>query len=122
MTREQRLTLFLGKCWHEYKKISEYTWKCQCGSIVSNPAYGLPHRTFLTWEDMGDVKDELVERGLWDEFDSFMEKTWYSNCNLLTYSSYILQPQRFCDLADEFLMGLEGKDERSNNGSNLQSK
>ena len=77
LTENQKrlLTEFLGECWHEYiKQPPLEKWEidqgyiqtalCSCGShscLKSN-------RTFTTYQDLGDVKDKLVEKGLWRKF------------------------------------------------------
>jgi hypothetical protein len=79
MTDDDRKLLtekLLGEEWHEWfddggKHFSEWrSYTCGiCGKNVESPVEPA-NRTFLTWQDVGDVKDKLVEKGMWREFEN----------------------------------------------------
>lgn len=58
------------------------SWLCSCGRTFG-AIHGLrchqglhngKNRTFLTWQDVGDVKKKLVEKGMWDDFEAYALK------------------------------------------------
>jgi hypothetical protein len=101
----KRLTLYLGECWHEWKgPNSNFCSKCD--------KYAERNRTFTTYEDLGKLKDKLVENGEWGEFcewvnwsfDNSKTKWW----NAGQFSKWLINPDR-CGLVAEYLKQKEGK-------------
>ena len=80
MTDDDRklLTEFLGETWHEPTALSmkypDFKNSCVCG------AEGWPepckNRTFTSPTDVFEVKDKIVEMGLWREFENAAYHTW----------------------------------------------
>jgi hypothetical protein len=64
--QKRLLTEFLGECWHEFSKdVEGFDGPCvKCRTWRSSSIV----RTFLTYQDLGDVKEKLVEKGLWSSF------------------------------------------------------
>ena len=91
LTEKQRrlLTEWLGECYHEPDRDSavgcyqgEYTVRqtCEkCGKILSTTEkVYLGNRTFDTWQDLGDLKEKLVEKGLWINFEGLAYKSFFN--------------------------------------------
>jgi len=57
----------LGECWHDWHRSAGFgNWLCHtCRKEVM---IQIPNRTFITWQDVGDVKEKLVEMGRWERF------------------------------------------------------
>jgi hypothetical protein len=116
------LTEFLGECWHENpgKPISTYAadvFTCvKCGEYFNRLNSG---RTFTTWQDMGDVKEKLVE-GEWAKFWHYAEEKFMEepideeeliyreteDSFVTDFANWLIQPTRFCQLAVDFLKGV----------------
>jgi hypothetical protein len=119
MTENQKrlLTEFLGECWHE----SLETRKCQnCGEVMAIcdhiPGDGVDwkHRTFTTWQDLGDVKDKLVENGRLTDFLEWVLNYAYYNKIILSRREHVgvawcwwesLSALDRCRLVAEYLEG-----------------
>jgi len=112
------LTEYLDECWHEFKELNylpilganTHDHKCtKCVFIFSyNFVFnkGRGHRTFTTWEDLGALKNKLVEKGDWRDFFGFARNSWdEANVN-----NWLMVPARFCELCSQFL------EERGKNG------
>jgi len=61
----------LGECWHDWHRSAGF-WNWLCHKCEKEMMIQVPHRTFSTWQDVGDVKEKLVEMGRWDEFYNWM--------------------------------------------------
>jgi hypothetical protein len=107
LTDEQRkrLALYLGeKCGHEER--SWYSFPCpKCDT-----------RSFTTYEDLGKLKDKLVENGEWVPFEEWAENIYFCNrydseefC--MMYKSFVewLFRHESCGLVAEWLEQKEGK-------------
>jgi len=92
----------LGSCgfWH----------KCSCDpgrlfepSIVE--AHRKNNRTFITWQDLGDLKEKLAEKGMWEEFEDFTCAEFRNGKGKRPYRfpDWLLNPSVFIPLAVEFL-------------------
>ena len=126
MTDEQRkaLTGFLGECWHrpDYgsQMINPHLYigvPCACGRVSFNAKHEKKaNRTFTTWQDLGDLKEKIVEIGLGYEFFMYAAKIIRGKVNEIRrstqgqmlsdidnpmeyqYFKYMLDPTRFCEL------------------------
>lgn len=107
LTDEQRkrLTLYLGeKCEHE----GHSWWGVSCPKCDG--------RTFTTYEDLGKLKDKLVENEEWVPFEEWAEDRYFNNrliseeyCTM--YKSFVemlFRPES-CGLVAEYLEQKEGK-------------
>lgn len=115
LTEDQRKTLteFLGECWHSFRSSMYYSFpdRClDCGKLITS----LDRRSFLTYQDLGDVKDALVKKGLWD---SFYWKEWCYYADEVPnsggeaeFTAWLFCPAdendnpHFCRLCSEFLL------------------
>lgn len=97
--KRKLLTLYLGECWHiKGVKVNEQTYACaNCARYFNRKS---AHRTFTTWQDLGDLKNKLVEKGDWERFCR-----WLVSTDL----SWLLNPTRFCVLVGEWLEQQEVK-------------
>ncbi len=115
MTDDRRRMLteeVLGECWHGYTDgvTSDGQWRmCTCGY-----AYIIPekhrNRTFLTWQDTGDLKKQIVEMGRWGEFMMVQKRQIHvtENPNGMTLSEWVdwlMDPIRFPELVVEWWKG-----------------
>lgn len=113
------LTLFLGECWHEEIDSVEHPiygilHKCSCGAVECEKSS--LHRTFTTWDDLGQVKEALVKKGLWLRFAIYAYKVFQVSADNIPYMGFmefgfmqwLITPDRFCDLAGEFMEGQHG--------------
>jgi len=106
----------LGECWHEKSGTSyfvphilgfpdvEDSFLCSmCGQKFRESEY----RTFSTWQDLGDLKDKLVEKGMWNDFSAFAWDKWTDQCEggrcpVEDYANWLLNPARFCQLVADW--------------------
>jgi len=72
------------------------------------------YRTFSTYQDLGDCMEKLVEKGLWEAFESFCTKRWVSEkSGIRNFNVWLFRPTdesgnpHFCRLCAEFLEGLK---------------
>jgi hypothetical protein len=95
------LTEFLGECWEDeyYDPIV----------LVYRSGY---NRTFTTWQDLGDCKEKLVEKGKWRQFSQLALRAWWNadeatikpdEDNEVAFMRWLLNPSTFVPLAVEFL-------------------
>ena len=107
------LTEFLGECWHEYTfekqpedECGEFScWVCRCGHRTQFWQRQRQNRTFTTWQDMGDLKEKLVGKGMWTNFYPYAKtKCWideyFCESNVV---AWFLNPAVFIPLVVEFL-------------------
>lgn len=121
LTEEQRklLTEWLGESYHSYVFSREFAMgfphdvsKCSCGltGYSVREICTKANRTFTTWQDLGDLKEKLVEKGLDMEFGSYSYDVYFHDIN---YSgedwAWYLDPIRFCHLVAEFKPWERGK-------------
>jgi hypothetical protein len=69
------------------------------------------NRTFTTWQDLGDLKDKLVEEGLWRKFEKFAVMAFYAPRGpdtLEGFTDWLFNPIRLPELVAEFLKGRRG--------------
>jgi len=116
MTEEQkkRLTEWLGECWHdENGGISDdmFSFKCsKCGKYRHFVDIDLEDsRSFTTSIDMMDVKDKLVKNGDDIEFEAFVNLKFHQDLTFkkvdrnTSFINWLINPIRFCKLAEEFI-------------------
>ena len=106
--QRRKLTEFLCECWHDpYWHDMRGTVCIKCDEPVS-----LSHdRTFDTWDDLGALKEKLVEKGGWNEFLERGTRALPANmifCDnkpAQLYSAdailWLMNPSRFCQLVLE---------------------
>jgi hypothetical protein len=122
LTDEQRkrLTLYLGECWHEDDSSIYHPNRCTCGYEVGwrddfELHISVPSRTFATYEDLGKLKDRLVENGEWDSFSFYAFDVWFDK-GTHQYDKdirkelfpWLFRPES-CGLVAEYLEQKEGK-------------
>lgn len=119
----KRLTEFLGECWHEciWGELIDWhdghklaSFSCSCGMDHCDIDHFDRNRTFLTWADLGAVKDALEKAGKWEAFEEWAWISW-TNINIAergqgvsTYIAWLFRPTvdgeaHFCQLAADFL-------------------
>jgi hypothetical protein len=95
------LTEFLEECWH---KLDIYLVCVRCGRTPCFPEEWKAHRTFTTWQDLGDLKEKLVEKGMWKEFLFFYADIGPVDPQKTTdWFDHLLNPTVFIPLCVEFL-------------------
>lgn len=82
MTDEHRkmLTEMLGECWHEgndNESVTDGSITIYLRCVKCSKSY-VPNRTFTTWDDLGALKDKIVEMGKWGEFNEFVIVKFWS--------------------------------------------
>ena len=68
-------------------------------------SYKYERRTFDTWQDLGDLKEKLVELGRWDEFENYIWGKYYFEPSAIykeTWLNWLLNPARFCQLVADW--------------------
>ena len=97
------LTEFLGECWHEFspRGITPAADRCvSCGKLRIQCIPDV-RRSFTTWQDFGDVKEKLVEKGLWPEFRIHCINIYhYTLHDDGRWELWLLDPARLQDLAN----------------------
>ena len=127
MTDKDRklLTEFLDECWHEMDLFSRvlvqkhnlshfqitcrvcgYVWVKQASPIGNYDSSQL-QRSFDTWQDLGDLKEKLVDKGLHDQFSFYAEKQLDGipgpSGNRRRFDDWLLNPRRFYQLVADYL-------------------
>ena len=110
------LTEFLGECWHEWERTADnhvsHHVCVKCGLSLSVRKEFLPKlRSFTTWQDLGDLRNKLVEKGMWWKFHAVMRhefcKDFIAVCSRdemeAEYNNWLLSPSIFIPLVVEFL-------------------
>ena len=110
---KKRLTNFLDGCahiWVQDGHVSHH--KCsECGEECRVRREFLPKmRTFTTGNDMLALKEKIVEKGMWDDFEEWTFIKWDSmkpfsdySRSLGQYADWLISPAKFIPLVDEFL-------------------
>ena len=123
------LTEYLGECQHEKSGTSyfvphipgfrdvEDSFLCSmCGQKFRESEY----RTFASWQDLGDLKNKLVEKGEWIKFREFTWVVWYDSepdkytaldCyeSPSNFENWFINATRFCELVGEFIMSTKSE-------------
>jgi len=118
MTEDMKLlTGFLGECWHKWEYVSRTSLLstdfryCSCEYPIKFDHNGIvishENRTFTTWQDLGDLKEKLVDKGLYDRFSFYAQKQLDKipgpSGNRRRFDDWLLNPRRFCQLVADFL-------------------
>jgi len=112
--QRKRLTLYLGECWHERScnvPASGIVYRCvKCKTAV----YPISEHTFTTYEDLGKLKERLVENGEWDLFCAYAAYVFAGENDLcgkqitpemlINFTAWLLSPKMFCGLVAEFTL------------------
>lgn len=111
----KRLTEFLGECWHENPGIpinsfAPDVFTCvKCGEYFNRLN---KNRTFFLpddWDDLGAVRNELVETGKWEAFILYAIDIYHyavrDEDDVSDFIEGLIYPPTFNRLADEFLEG-----------------
>jgi len=85
--QKKRLTMFLGET-SVYESIDASEF--------------LDMRSFTTWQDLGDLKRQLEEKGMWPYFEEFAFDRWF-RVNKYTLTEWLMNPSTFIPLVAEFL-------------------
>ena len=126
----KRLTEYIGECFHEKLPWQEVrpgqpSIVCSCGErFALNTRFDRHvfelNRTFTTGNDMLALKEKLVEKGDWKEFEAFaFTKTPDGFCIIVStfegdwcypskFSSWLFTIPRFAELVDEFFKEKKG--------------
>ena len=119
----KRLTLYLGECWHENNRDTKKSGLtiCSCGATGCDAWECIKeNRDFTTYEDLGALKDKLVENGEWEEFVDFAydkyvkwlftgtEEGGYFHDKSVSFNSWLFRPES-CGLVAEYLEQKEEK-------------
>lgn len=94
------LTEYLGECWHNTRLIVTHCDTCKCAAV---------NRTFTTPDDMDALRRKMVEKGKigsfinWGLHDYPCEPG--NNIDLFDYFSWLMEPERFCELAGKWIEG-----------------
>ena len=91
------LTEFLGECWHKPSSTD-----CSCGERHP-PLMGNPNRTFTFWQDLGDLKNQLVKKEEWADFYWWVRSVIAIEDIFSHFTSWLLNPKRFCQLVADYL-------------------
>jgi hypothetical protein len=108
------LTELLGERWHDIE-LSFHdgmvsTCSCGAGGVKARMECPKNNRTFTTWQDLGDLKNKLAEKGLWQEFYQLCARN-YKATRMVNWkwidessvSSWLINPGVFIPLVAEFL-------------------
>ena len=103
------LTKYLGERWHAILNTVqsiEYGTLCKCSCGAINCEKDAMHRTFTTWQDLGDLKEKLVEKDIFDSFGRLAINRWAEKLNnketSSNYVEWLLNPARFCQLVADW--------------------
>jgi hypothetical protein len=105
-TQRRVLTGFLCECWHEV----EYEGDSFCQHCEEHYTHA-QNRTFITAQDMMDLKERLVEKGMWPKFWYYSHEVWLPIIDInkfrpdgfVTFINWLLNPPRFCKLLADLL-------------------
>lgn len=105
----------LGECWHIPIEATVGEIPVSYGCTKCNYSGNGTNRTFDTWQDLGDLKNKIVEIGEWQRF------VWWCrddpklplSCQDISvmqgikyypalYFDWLLDPVRFCELVAEW--------------------
>ena len=102
----------LGECWHRPDYGSQMInpkfyvgVPCACGKVSYNVKHEKKsNRTFTSWQDLGDLKEKIVEMWEWRTFYRWAYD--YAGSNLLNkgytyeddFCNWLMNPERFCEL------------------------
>ena len=114
--RKKRLTMFLGEC-SEHDWIPDpfplHTYSCNncCAREIRPLSCGDSSRTFTTWQDLGDLKEKLEEKGMWEQCNAFMYKAfarqhataYLFQDHLHLFTAWLINPATFIPLVAEYL-------------------
>jgi hypothetical protein len=122
------LTEYMGECWHEFTSDIYHPNQCSCGYEAQRHDTIICHivgnsRTFDNWNDLGDLKEKLVEKESWDYFVYHTYKKFSSLIHRarggfrnqtvdkidgpieLQFPEYLINKYRFPKLVAEWLKG-----------------
>jgi len=110
----KRLTEYLGECFHKKLPWQEVhpgqpSIVCSCGErFALNTRFDRHvfelNRTFTTGNDMLNLKEKLVEKGEWDEFEDFALRTKNTPVvSMISLPQWLFTMPRFAELVDEFM-------------------
>lgn len=113
--QKKMLTEFLGECWHESEEDDRRCIHCQkhlegwwIKDLKNNDIFivnsKIEYRTFTSWQDLGDLKEKIVEMWEWRTFYRWAYD--YAGSNLLNegytyeddFCNWLMNPERFCEL------------------------
>ena len=100
------LTELLGEVFHGYTDdvTPDGQWRmCSCGYAFIRRENHI-NRTFTSWQDLGDLKEKIVEMWEWRTFYRWAYD--YAGSNLLNegytyeddFCNWLMNPERFCEL------------------------
>lgn len=116
--QKKRLTMLLGECWHG-PFVTNYGHDCvdqickKCWSAPEELKYP-KNRTFTTWQDLGDLKERLEEKGMWEKFYNYcaalhQDENTSDKRSVVRFTVWLLNPATFIPMVAEFL---EAQNER----------
>jgi hypothetical protein len=105
---EQRkmLSEFIGECYHETRlTLTPFGNRRICDKCDSHFDTYLTNRTFTTWADIEPVKKALEEKGMMEEFESWLFERRQSDQMGKWLFGKDDEGYRFCGLVAEFMEG-----------------
>jgi hypothetical protein len=81
-------TEYLGECWHEIVIGCGGVFSCRkCGYTPDDIDDTNKNRTFTTWQDFGDLKEKILDKGDWNEFEDYCYLIYNEGFGLNKYRS-----------------------------------
>lgn len=107
--QKKMLTEFLGECWHESEEDDRRCIHCQkhlegwrIKDLKNNDIFivnsKIEYRTFTSWQDLGDLKENIVKMGEWESFLIYAASTFSPDREMKNFTNYLLDPTRFSEL------------------------
>jgi hypothetical protein len=106
-SEKKLLTEFLGECWHDRLIPVHASGVCRHCNIYMDDWNDVIQRTFTAWQDLGDLKEELVKKGMWLDFWMTSRDPWQRRVkhwdDYASWDEYLFNPAVFIPLCIEFL-------------------
>ena len=110
-TQITRLLAYLGETRHTVRKRNDSELECSCGAswALFSPEHTKHiNRTFLTWADLGALKEAIERKGEWEEFLRYaMDKNPEKYYNfpyeyIKRFTAWLFTPLTFARIVDEW--------------------
>lgn len=87
-----------GECWHKMERIHPGGIFKRCHKCLRPESMGIHNRTFTSWQDLGDLKENIVMMGEWESFLIYAASTFSPDREMKNFTNYLLDPTRFSEL------------------------